>query len=436
MNKHLNIFTTYAKDNRSYQLENDLTRSLAICLQEDALFFHEVLKSIFSGSNLFNQLFENLDGETNVQIEIQKQASQITGFDKVYAVTLSEAEMSNFWAQTDNTEYDPICDLVITVNNVLIVIEAKRDNVDCTAQLYNQVFNILKKQNISVEEHKANITPFDLNWKKLMLIAVKVASFEKTTNNSNRFLTDFIQLVKNHNFRWLPETPIGSLQCGNKKSIERRIESALTQFCNDNGTVQKLTYNDRLGTTFSKGWANELLFNIDANTGDLIVDIYPGNTKGQGYEIFQSELQFTEQLKINNQLYKANKNYHIKLTGQSYITGLWLNDSDFKKPLYTKQNFNKYTGRFKRESWGTIEALLNDHISTDWKSECNWEGKILSSNRTVFNISFGYHIYIAIPFKELSQLDINHDNITPLANLINSIYKAFETSLLIEEPSA
>ena len=42
MNKHLNIFTTYAKDNRTYQLENDLTRSLAICLQEDALFFHEV----------------------------------------------------------------------------------------------------------------------------------------------------------------------------------------------------------------------------------------------------------------------------------------------------------------------------------------------------------------------------------------------------------
>lgn len=436
MNKHLNIFTTYAKDNRSYQLENDLTRSLAICLQEDALFFHEVLKSIFSGSNLFDQLFENLDGETNVQIEIQKQASQITDFEKVYAVTLSEAEMSNFWAQTDHTEYDPICDLVITVNDVLIVVEAKRDNIDCTAQLYNQVFNILKKQNINIEEQKANITPFDLNWKKLMLIAVKVASFEKTTNNSNRFLTDFIQLVKNHNFRWLPETPIGSLQCGNKKSIERRIESALIQFCNDNGTVQKLTYNDRLGTTFSKDWANELLFNIDANTGDLIVDIYPGNTKGQGYEIFQNEPQFNTQLNIDDQFYSTKKSYHIKITGQSYITGLWISDSDFKKPLYTKQNFNKYTGRFKRESWGTIEALLDDHISTDWKNECKWEGKILSSNRTVFNIAFGYQIKIRIPFNKLSQLDTNHSDITPLANLINSIYKAFETSLLIKEPSA
>ena len=150
MNKHLNIFTTYAKDNRSYQLENDLTRSLAICLQEDALFFHEVLKSIFSGSGLFDQLFEDLDGETNIQVEIQKQASQISEFDKVYAVTLSEAVMSNFWDQNDNTEYDPVCDLVITVNNVLIVIEAKRDNIDCTAQLYNQVFNILKKQNKNI----------------------------------------------------------------------------------------------------------------------------------------------------------------------------------------------------------------------------------------------------------------------------------------------
>lgn len=72
MNKHLNIFKTYTKKNRSYQLENDLTRALAICLQEDALFFHEVLKTIINDSGLYNKLFEDLDGDTEVQIEIQK----------------------------------------------------------------------------------------------------------------------------------------------------------------------------------------------------------------------------------------------------------------------------------------------------------------------------------------------------------------------------
>ena len=436
MNKHLNIFKTYAKDNRSYQLENDLTRALAICLQEDALFFHEVLKAVISNSGLYNRLFEDLDGDTEVQIEIQKRTSQIQEFEQVFAVSLSESAMSDFWQQTHNTEYDPICDMVITINNILIVIEAKRDNIDCTSQLYNQILNIFTNQSKRLEDNKQAITPVDLNWKKLMAIAVKVASFEKTTANTNRFLSDFIQLVKEHNFTWLPETPIGSLKTINAKSISRRIESALIKFCDEHTKVEKLAYRDRLGTTFTKRWANELLFNIDANTGDLIVDIYPGNTKGQGYDIFQNEPQFNTQLNIDEQFYSTKKSYHIKIMGQSYITGLWLSDSDFKKPLYTKQNFNKYTGRVKRESWGTIEALLNDHISSDWKSECQWQDKIINSNRTLFNIAFGYQIKIRIPFNKLSQLDTNHSDITPLANLINSIYKAFETSLLIEEPSA
>jgi hypothetical protein len=436
MNKHLNIFTTYAKDNRSYQLENDLTRSLAICLQEDALFFHEVLKSIFSGSDLFDQLFEDLDGNTNIQVEIQKQASQISEFEKFYAVTLSEAVMSNFWDQNNNIEYDPVCDLVITVNNVLIVIEAKRDNIDCTAQLYNQVFNILKKQNKNIDDYKDDITPFDLNWKKLMVIAVKVASFEKTTNNSNRFLTDFIQLVKNHNFSWLPETPIGSLHNENTESIERRIESALTQFCNNDETVEKLTYSDRLGTTFSKGWSNELLFEIDEKSGDLVVDIYPGNTKTQGYHIFQNDSQFNNSLLIDNDTYPAKKGYHIKFMGQSYISGLWLKSEHFRKPLFTKDNFYNHTGRIKREDWPLIENLLDQHITFDWKEQCNWQDKILNSGRSLFNIAFGYHISISVPFKKLAQLDKNQNDITPLAHLIENIYRSFETKLITEKSSA
>ncbi|PWQ96808.1 hypothetical protein [Leucothrix arctica] len=435
MNKHLNIFKTYAKGNRSYQLENDLTRALAICLQEDALFFHEVLKAIINDSALYNKLFEDIDGDTEIQIEIQKKTSHIIDFEKVFAVSLSESVMSNFWQQTHNSEYDPVCDLVITVNDILIVVEAKRDNINCTAQLYNQILNTLKKQGKCIVSDKDAVTPVDLNWMKLMAIAVKVASFEKTTGNTNRFLTDFIQLVKGHNFRWLPETPIGSLKGKNPKSIHRRIESALTEFCKNDETVEKLTYNDRLGTTFSKGWANELLFKVDPDFGDLVIDIYPGNTKGQGYGIFHKEATFNDELHVDNIAYPTRINYHIKLMGQSYITGLWLTKADFKKNLYTKANFTKYTGRVKKAAWPAIENLLDEHISSEWKVKCNWQGKILNSNRSLFNIAFGYHVSIRIPFDKLAQLDINHNDITPLANLVESVYKEFESKLMKEKVS-
>lgn len=99
MNKHLNIFRTYAKIERAYQLENDLTRALAICMQEDALFLHEVLKTIFSGDAQYNKLFEDLNSVPNLKIEIQKNAKDITGFKHIYAVSLSEVEMTDFWAQ-------------------------------------------------------------------------------------------------------------------------------------------------------------------------------------------------------------------------------------------------------------------------------------------------------------------------------------------------
>lgn len=45
--------------------------------------------------------------------------------------------MGDFWSSQYNNKYDPICDLVININEVYLIIEAKRDNVDSTSQVYN-----------------------------------------------------------------------------------------------------------------------------------------------------------------------------------------------------------------------------------------------------------------------------------------------------------
>lgn len=433
MNKHLNIFKTYTDTNRSYQLENDLTRALAICFQEDPLFFHEVLKTIIADTNLYNQLFEDLDGEMSINIEIQKQTSKIDEFSNVFAVTLSESEMSDFWAQTHTEKYDPICDLVITINSdVLIVIEAKRDNIDCTAQLYNQVLNIFSNQDKNLEEYKSTITPFDLNWKKLMAIAVKIASFQKTTSNSNRFLIDFIKLVRGHNHTWLPETPLASLKSPNAKAIYRRLESALIDLTKKQEHIKMLSYGDRLGTDFSQSWANELLFGVDSKTGDIEVSIYPGNTKGQGYAIFNKPTVFSKQLEILGKSYSTTEDYHIKFMGQSYITGLWLSSDAFKEQLYTTANFHNHTGRIKREQWSEVENLLDKHLNIDWRTQANWQDKIINSNRSLFNVAFGYHITITIPFASLASIDKSQNDLVPLSNFLHEIYKGFETNLIQE----
>lgn len=435
MNSHLNIFKSYTNTNRTYQLENDLTRALAISLQEDSLFFHEVFKEILKGTNFYNQLFESLESETNVNINIQKKASQISNFDHIFAISLSESEISDFWEQNYNKNYDPICDLVIQINNIVLVFEAKRDNVNCTAQLYNQILNITNTENEPQDFNRENygeiVTPFDFNWPRLMAIAVKVSSFEKTMNSQNRFLSDFISLVKQHNFRWLPEPSISALQPTNKRAILRRFESAIEEVAKTT-EISKLNYNDRLGLEFYRNWAKEILFSIN-DKGNLGISIYPGNTKGQGYSLFENNPKFSEKLNILGNEYKTKYSYHIKLTSfQKYFQGLWFSETDLKKPLYTKANFNKYTGRKKRgNQWEQLSSLFDESLNYDWKKQCDWENSVIGSGKNQFDISFGYEVHIEIPFQKLKELDQKQSELNNLINLIIEIHKSFSNELLL-----
>ena len=188
MNSHLNIFKTYTNSYRVFQLENDLTRAFAITLQEDSMFFNEVIKEVFKDSKYYSQLFDSLESETTITIDIQKQTSKISDYEHIFAITLSDSEIGDFWKKDHGRKYDPICDLLIEIRGVYLVIEAKRDAIDCTEQLYNQVLNIVSSEDENVKslnenEHGNIITPFDLNWKKLMAIAVKVLSFQKSFGN-------------------------------------------------------------------------------------------------------------------------------------------------------------------------------------------------------------------------------------------------------------
>jgi hypothetical protein len=434
MNSHLNIFKSYTNRNRTYQLENDLTRALAISLQEDALFFHEVFKEISKDTNFYNQFFESLESETNVIIDIQKRASQISDFDHIFAISLSDSEISDFWKQTYNRNYDPICDLVIKINNIILVFEAKRDNVNCTAQLYNQILNITNKENNPQEFTKANygqtITAFDLNWSRLMAIAVKVSSFEKTMNSQNRFLSDFISLVKQHNFRWLPEPSISALQPTNNEGVTRRLESTIEEVAKNEG-FSKLNYSDRLGFEIFKDWAKEIIFWIKDN-GNLGASIYPGNTKAQGYSLFANDPDFNKSISILGDEYSINYRYHIKFTSfQKFFQGLWFHESQLTKPLYTKENFHRYTGRKKRgKDWTDIEQLFNNSLGFDWKKECDWENSMINSGKNQFDMSFGYEVHIEIPFLKLKELDQSQSDLTNLMNLVSEIYNEFNNNLL------
>lgn len=435
MNSHLNVFNTYTKVERTYQLENDLTRAFAICLQEDALFFNEVLKEILGNDKELDLIFSNTEIDNVLSVNIQVNTSSINSYDKIIAVSLSEIEMKSesFKNQSHPQEYNPICDVVIQLNDIVIIIEAKRDGVDCTAQLYNQAYNIVRNSS-NIENFDAIVEPRDLNWTKLMQIASKVLSFQRTFGSVNRFTFDFVNLVKGHNPNWLPETPIAALTPSNKQSINRRVESALNQL-DITGEYQKLTYNDRLGLVFSRPWAKEILFHI-SNQGDLVITVYAGNTKAQGWHLFSRDIEIAKTLNIGGNEYELNQGYHIKLSSfQKFFAGLWIADDAFKKPgLYSTENYHNYSGRNFRNKghWTTLEQLFDEYFldSFDWRKELKWEERVVNSNKSQFDLSFGYEISLIIPFDELKVIDTSSTSLEGLVNLIRSCYKVFEEDLI------
>lgn len=447
MNSHLNIYKFYTKEDREYQLENDLTRALAITMQEDNLFFYEILREIM-GTELVSSIFSHTETDNFFDISIQVNSKHINDFEKIIAVSLTENEMSveRFWKSKNLSEYDPICDIVIRLRNIVVIIEAKRNAVDCTEQLFNQTYNVVLRENHNssngkieissvdiLEKMKIKVLPIDLNWKKLLVMATKILSFQKTVGNLNRFTADFVSLVTGHNPGWLPEVSISELGMSDNSQIVRRISSSINSL-DIQSIYEKLPYNDRLGLKFDKSWAQEIIFNV-SDMGELVATVYPGNTKTQGYHIFGNDVKIAENINIGSLNLEVEKNYHIKLTSfQKYFTGLWFSDDDLiEKNLYSLSNFTKYSGRKCRgKDWSDIELLFDSHfaIEFNWREKISWEKQILKSGKSQFDLSFGYELSVYIPFDELKKIDSVRSNIEGLNYLIITICKSFENDLI------
>lgn len=428
MNAHLNIYKAYSKQNReSYQLEDDLTRALAIALQENDIFSHQFLKYILDHKEkTYRNLFDDFNGKQTIEIDIQKPIKDIGDFNYLFAVRISgDAMGEDFFLQTQERKYNPITDMYIHIHDVAIIFEVKPNHSNSTGQLFNQALNALE----NVDEMKTRVIPVDFNWPLLMELAVRVNNYQEAIGKPSRLLDNFISYIKMHNYHWLPQKSLSSLSfSSNQKGIEKRFSDAI-----DNS--ENLPIGNRLGIKYNLEWAEEILISLREETKEVKFVVYPGNTKGQGRFIFTNngEPQFKSEIEINGAPRKLHKAYHIKFFGQRYITGLWAAESDFKTPLYTTENFQEHSGRKKRNThWEEVESLLDTSFNHDydWRKKCDWESKIIGSDRSQFDLSFGYEIRFSMPYSEIQQLDKDKNNLETLINLIEEVKNEFKSIVI------
>ncbi|SDZ93005.1 hypothetical protein [Bizionia paragorgiae] len=433
MDRHLNIFRSFSQNQSKENIEDNISRAFVLCLQNSNVLFNDFIKDILSTEDyhyVFNNFNENADVSIDIQVNLQKVDS--AAYKNIYAVALTSEvlDMIDFFENfqySHSKDYRPETDIFIELTDILIIIEVKRHGEDCRQQLYNQVHQLLLN---SVHE-KEDVSVKSVNWLSVMEQVSRAHNFERYLKTRNPFLKDFLGLIRQYKSDWLPVTPFASLPISEQYNDQRilRLQAAIASNMQDYNLVDK---GGRNGFKFPEPWADEVLFSF-RDDGTLVASIYPGNTKTQGYSLYNSNNQNwrnTTRVEIDNTIFDVSFTSHIKFSGQGYITGLWFDKDKELTPICTQANFNR-TGRILKKSWVDLEQFFDTSFQKtyNWRKESLWVKKIKESNRSRFDVSFGYEVSILIPYPFLQELDKKTEDLSVLASFISEVYQKF-TQLL------
>ncbi|KQS91722.1 hypothetical protein [Chryseobacterium sp. Leaf394] len=450
MSKFLNVFRYYTNKVREFQLENDLSKALAITLMENSMFLYGSLKEILD-KNDFEKLLNQDLASTSLDISIQRDTRELKNYDKIYAVSVSEEILNtvDFYKLNLGVINKEITDIVIQINaleetnnqRIAIIFEVKRNRQGVLQQLFDQALSMVSNdsidfnfQNFRDEEFSKMIIAKDWNWKKIMSTAWSVYNFQKFTDSDTKILSDFIEFVRSHNPLWMPQFCLNITSADSHSKIMERIEDCITASF---PPEEILPYKGRLGIKMNMiNWCNELIIynNLKNSIPSIQFAVYPGNTKSQGNSIFKTTdiPKLKQHLIIRSTKYNVAHRFHIKFSAfSSYFSSIDFIQRDLFEgiDIYTKVNFNKFSGRKTRNdnNWKEIEDFfdLNFRPDFDWRSKCNWQEKMINSRRTRFDVSFGYSCIITIPYSILQTIDVDTNNLLNLGGLVEDVRQEF-----------
>jgi hypothetical protein len=204
--RHLNLFRLYRG---SESIENNITRALGLLLQNDALFFRE-----FIGHIINDKVFDHFEENHTATIDIQVDASFLEdeAISRVYGVTLTTNLIKQADFKVENTvpiEGKKITDLVIRLKDILIIIEVKRTNEHCVAQLKGQV--------AQTKINKEKVTYKSLTWEKVMYLGRRTRNVYNLVQQQSPILEDFRSLIASEYAEWLPTKPFKFIDIKDKK---------------------------------------------------------------------------------------------------------------------------------------------------------------------------------------------------------------------------
>jgi len=429
MDRHLNIYEFFNGSDAEY-LEDNLSRAFALTLKYDSVFLDNILKNILSQKDLAD-LFDTDFPNYSINIDLQKRTSDIGEMSKIIGVACSALEIDEeiFNSVIPRLTDDPITDIVIEINDTLIVFEFKRTREDCSSQLKNQIERIkdIRSGDISVSYK-------DLNWKKIIKIALNVLSLQKQINSENKFTSDFIKFIEKKHPDWFPTRLLKNIPFPKNENdpnnyyLNARLDQIKGQvFGFEN--IKEVTgkYNRRI-IAVDWGWANEIhlgsYYDRESKGEYLSLEIFAGDTKGQGGWFFKNDTVAIKWPKTID-AFELEVDPYIKFSHFN-STLFWYSPTpeEYEK-THNYKFFHAWAGRYQKAKgdWEKFEIDF-EKIAPAWRTKCEYDAELLNSNRTYFDLSVGTYLILYIPYKKTQDMDNNE-----FASQLSQVFKSIALQL-------
>ncbi|QEC53614.1 hypothetical protein EDD80_12416 [Anseongella ginsenosidimutans] len=432
MDRHLNIFEFFNNNGNEYD-ENNLSRAFALCIKYDTVLLDHILRQVLD-QHLYNSLFNTDNPAYSIEIDLQKRPAELTGFTHIVAIACCARELdtSNISCIAARTTEEPKTDLCITINDVCLVFEFKTTPEDCSAQLKCQAEKVK-----SFCPDEADIIYKDLNWKKIVISLLNALSLQKQINSENQFTRDFARFLEKKHPDWFPQRLLKNISFPqndadpNNTYLNSRLDQLKTQIFGEDRTKEIPGKYYRLVIAVDNwGWANEVHVGYCKHGREnyLKIDIYPGDTKAQGRNLFKLDngaIQWPNDVKG----YKLVAEPYMKFSHFNSMLFWFVPTEEDYQTTHTRAFFDNYAGRYQKHQWNEFEKVM-DSIDPNWKTKCEYSQKITNSNRTYFDLSLGTLLTVLIPYTKAQELDDREidsslvkelkSTITSLRNIVDS----------------
>ena len=424
-NRHLNLFRAY---NTSDFWENNLTRALAICLQNDPLFLYQFL-SRFIPKAQEESLFSHLNAH-EAQIHIQVDMDHLRALDcsNIYGFTLTSQQPEQALARQEiSTDGKKITDLLILLEDLVLVIEVKRTKEDARNQLQAQLAKLDMPSSWDT-----------ISWEQVMEVIRNTRNTYALQNKHSIFIDDFKNLLVAYNVNWLPKSPFKNLDPEklDKKTFLAQANKRLSDAKDRIKEYAIKEIGNRKVIIPDVKWASEVIpkfrYEESSKKVDFSIYIWPADVKWQGKYVYTKAVgtKWLQKNRLNIPGFgdfdlEIRPEVNFRSTYGKLLKSIQLEEtSKSSSSLHTISNYKhsgKYTQSGKR-TWAQLEALLDEQLapSVPWKDEIDWEENFKNSNMTALVITFGYKVRLKINYKRLQELDQDDAGLDQVATFLTA----------------